>query len=236
MVAVCAWGVRSGLAERRDQLVDGAGSVTKIPLLVIVLSVVLAVVGLGVPRVMAQFNAAPPQPVGYTHMTHVKQLGLDCTFCHRNVTKGANASIPAVGQCMFCHRVVNKDNPMVSEAKAVEIEKVRQAFETNQPIDWVRVHRVPDHVRFVHAPHIEALWQPGQPIRQACATCHGDVQEMGIPQQVRPLNMGDCLNCHRQYAGQVAGASAAPGGAAAPSGAAQQRVLKPPTDCMTCHK
>lgn len=183
---------------------------TKIPLLVVIVAVVLAVVGLGVPRVMAQFSGAPAQPVGYTHLTHVKQLGLDCTFCHRNVAKGTNASIPAVGQCMFCHRVVNKDHPNVNPAKGVEIEKVRQAFEKNEPINWVRVHRVPDHVRFVHESHVRRFLQPGMNIAEVCALCHGQVAEMGSAQQVRSLNMGDCLNCHRQN--------------------------NAPTDCTTCHK
>lgn len=201
---------------------------TKIPLIIVVVAAVLAVVGLGVPRVMAQFSGHPAQPVGYTHMTHVKQLGLDCTFCHRNVTKGSNASIPAVGQCIFCHRVVNKDNPSVTDAvKQGEIEKVRQAFEKNEPINWVRVHRMPDHVRFVHEAHVRFLsvntpndpvgdslrggtLSPGAPMPQVCATCHGQVPEMGTAQQVRSLNMGDCLSCHRQN--------------------------NAPTDCTTCHK
>ena len=194
----------------------------------IIAAVLVAVVGLGAPRVMAQFSGTQVQPVGFTHVTHVKQLGLDCTFCHRNVNKGSNASIPAVGQCIFCHRVVNKDNPkVVDPAKGVEIEKVRQAFENNGPINWMRVHRVPDHVRFIHESHVRFLsahtpndpvgdalrggtLSPGAPIPQVCATCHGQVVEMGGASQVRALGMGDCVSCHRQN--------------------------DAPTDCTTCHK
>jgi len=91
-------------AERRGEPIDGAVSVRTVSLLVIFVVVLIAVAALAAPTVMAQFSGAPAQPVGFTHVTHVKQLGLDCTFCHRNVARGNNASIPAVGQCMFCHR------------------------------------------------------------------------------------------------------------------------------------
>lgn len=176
---------------------------SKIPLLIIVAAVLLGVAVVGAPLAGGAVASGPQQPVEFTHLTHAKNLGLECAFCHRNVEKGASASVPAVGQCMFCHKVVNKDNPQVSAAKGQEIEKVRQAFEKGEPINWVRVHRVPDHVRFVHEAHIQAGFQ--------CQTCHGDkIAESTRVAQVRALNMGDCVNCHRQ------------------NGA--------PTDCTICHK
>lgn len=175
---------------------------SKLPLLVIAAFVMLGVLVLAVPLAGAAATTGPDQPVGFTHVTHAGTLGIQCEFCHRNVDKGANASVPAVGQCMFCHKVVNGDNSAVSAEKAQEIEKVRAAFNNNEPINWVRVHRVPDHVRFVHEAHIQAGFQ--------CSQCHGDVAGMDKVKQVRSLNMGDCLGCHREN--------------------------NAPTDCTICHK
>lgn len=181
---------------------------SKIPLLIIVVAVLLGVAALAVPLAGASgTSSGPEQPVAFTHLTHAGNLGIQCEFCHRNVDKGANASVPAVGQCMFCHKVVNNDNTQLMQesggsARAQEIQKVRDAFTSNTPINWVRVHRVPDHVRFVHEAHIKAGFQ--------CSTCHGDIQSMERVHQVRALNMGDCLGCHREN--------------------------NAPTDCSICHK
>lgn len=175
---------------------------SKIPLLVIAAFVLMGVAVLAVPLAGAASTSGPDQPVAFTHLTHATTLGLQCEFCHRNVATGANASVPAVGQCMFCHKVVNGDNPTVQPAKVAEIQKVVDAYNNNAPVNWVRVHRVPDHVRFVHEAHIQAGFQ--------CATCHGDVPNMDKVRQVRSLNMGDCLACHRQN--------------------------NAPTDCTICHK
>ena len=179
------------------------------------------------------FNEGPDQPIAFPHTTHVEELGLDCTFCHRNVAKGASASIPAVGLCMTCHQNLGDDKP--------EVEKLRLAFEENRPIDWVRVHRLPDHVQFVHSAHIQrfsgtktvvdSISDPATQIRlddarkispdasegqvidvaasSVCVICHGDVGSMEKVKQVRPLKMGDCVDCHRDNAA--------------------------PTDCTTCH-
>lgn len=148
--------------------------------------ILLAIIGGGT-VVANQLNQGPEQPIGFTHFTHASTLQLDCTFCHRNVDKGSNASVPAVEQCMFCHRVVEEGG---RPGSAAEIAKVREAFQNGEPIDWIRVHRVPDHVRFVHSAHIKA--------GVSCATCHGAVEQTTRVAQVRPLKMGDCVSCHRQ--------------------------------------
>ena len=99
-----------------------------------------------------------------------------------------NAGYPDVQQCMFCHVAVGQGTD--------EIEKVRQAWVSQTPIDWVRVHRMPDHVHFVHEAHLRAVDRNGNAI--TCATCHGDVgNKSGSVVQVRALNMGDCVSCHR---------------------------------------
>ena len=152
---------------------------------VIVAIVVLVAAFAGSQVVLAQLNQAPEQPIGFTHKTHAGDFGVECAFCHRNVEKGANASVPAVRQCMFCHSVVKGESAQAQK----EIAKVRAAFENEQPIDWMRVHRVPDTVRFIHGAHIRAGF--------TCATCHGDVASMTKVEQVRKLKMGDCVSCHR---------------------------------------
>lgn len=148
------------------------------------------------------FDDGPAQPIAFPHTTHVQELELDCTFCHRNVTEGDAATIPAVGLCITCHKTVGEDSP--------EIEKLRDAFSAGQPIDWVRVHRVPDHVQFTHEPHIRFFSEKDNiAASQVCTVCHGEVGDMEVVRQVRSLKMGDCVGCHREN--------------------------DAPTDCATCH-
>ncbi len=131
-------------------------------------------------------RSGPAQPIAFSHVPHIQNDSIDCTFCHRNVTKGAAATVPAVEQCMFCHKVVGEQSGVTTAA----IKDVQNAWLNKQVIDWVRVHRMPDHVRFLHEPHIRAGFE--------CATCHGDVGNMKQVSQYRILNMGDCIGCHRQ--------------------------------------
>lgn len=136
----------------------------------------------------------PIQPIPFDHTRHAGELGIPCEFCHRGVETQAAATIPSVEQCMFCHRVVGKDNP--------EVQALVAHWEQNEAIEWVRVHRLPDQVRFVHEAHIRA--------GLACSTCHGDVQTMKVVKQAVNLNMGMCMNCHRERGASL--------------------------DCATCHK
>jgi hypothetical protein len=147
------------------------------------------------------FNEGPDQPVAYPHPPHVQNLGLDCTFCHRTVATEPAASIPPVGLCMTCHQVMGDGRP--------EVEKLRAIAASGQPINWRRVHRMPDHVQFVHDAHVRFFSQDGRTTAEVCAICHGDVGSMTKVRQVRSLKMGDCVDCHRQN--------------------------NAPTDCFTCH-
>ena len=151
-------------------------------------------------------DEGPDQPIDFPHTTHVQELGLDCTFCHREVTKSAQATIPSVGLCMTCHQAVAGS----TESAQAEIKKLRDAFSDGDAIDWLRVHRVPDHVHFVHEAHIKFFSErDGVEASAVCSTCHGDVGSMEKVRQVRTLKMSDCVDCHRD------------------NGA--------PTDCTTCH-
>ena len=120
------------------------------------------------------------------------------SFCHRTVSTDEAASIPAVQQCLFCHDFGKIDGSLAdNDAAEAEITKLRAAFygsddgsEAPAAIDWARVHRLPDHVQFIHQPHITA--------GLSCSTCHGNIAEMEVVKQVRDLKMRDCVNCHRE--------------------------------------
>ncbi|MBI4308344.1 MAG: cytochrome c3 family protein [Chloroflexi bacterium] len=169
-----------------------------LPILGVAIPLIILGGAIGVSRVAAQVAAGPVQPIFFQHSVHAGTLQIQCTFCHRNAEQGAAATVPAVEQCMFCHNVAGKALP--------EVQKVLAAWadgdpQKQTPIDWIRVHRVPDHVKFAHEPHIRAGFE--------CSTCHGAVETMDQVRQVRPLNMSDCVTCHRQN--------------------------DAPTDCVTCH-
>lgn len=174
---------------------------------------------------------APPQPIAFPHTVHAGSpeqggMGIQCEFCHRNVTKGAAATVPAVEQCLFCHKTATGQ----TDSAKVEIAKIREGitdgppgspptvdWDKVKPINWERVHRLPDHVRFVHEAHVRfftegATPETQLPVAQVCSKCHGDVASMTEvqPQARQSLKMGTCLDCHRQN--------------------------NVPTDCTVCHQ
>ena len=140
----------------------------------------------GQPPPVLGFGDGPEQPVAFPHTAHVAEAGIDCQFCHRTVNTDEAASIPPVEQCLFCHNFGKIDGSETSPEAEAEIAEFIEGLE---PINWVRVHRMPDHVQFLHAPHIQ------QGI--TCSTCHGDVGSMEVVRQVRSLKMADCVDCHR---------------------------------------
>jgi len=123
----------------------------------------------------------PQQPVPFSHKLHVGELGIKCVYCHAGVERSAHSPIPTVSTCMGCHLVVKAESPRLA--------LVREAYETGKPLEWRRVHKLPDYVHFSHARHIRAGID--------CASCHGPVERMGVVSQVAPMHMGWCLNCHR---------------------------------------
>jgi len=149
----------------------------------VALSGSVLVVSVAAPLLLAgQRGPALRQPIAFEHLTHVRTVGMECAFCHRSASTGVSAGMPDLQQCMGCHIVVGQGVP--------EIEKVRQAWVDQQPLQWLRVHRLPDHTRFSHAAHAQAGVE--------CTTCHGDVGNMRQVTQVRSLAMADCVACHRQ--------------------------------------
>ena len=120
------------------------------------------------------------QPIAFSHSHHVTEVGIDCQFCHAYARRGPVAGIPSVQRCAGCHQVVLSEQP--------EILRVLEYWENEEPIPWVRVHDLPDHVRFTHKAHLRA--------GVGCETCHGDVAGMEAAVQVESLSMGWCVSCH----------------------------------------
>ena len=130
-----------------------------------------------------QQGYAPKQPIAYSHKLHAGQYKIDCNYCHTGVNKGKSAHIPSANICMNCHGVIKKESP--------EIQKIYAAIEQNRPIEWVRVHNLPDFAYFNHAQHVNVG-------NVQCQTCHGQIEKMEVVEQRSSLTMGWCIDCHRK--------------------------------------
>src|SRR6516164_184599 len=139
-------------------------------------------------------RSAPQQPIAFTHKVHLAK-GIECVGCHQGVEQGPDAELPSVRLCMTCHLAIATDRP--------EIKKVAAYFQRGEEIPWQRIYGYypSAHVRFNHAPHIRAGVN--------CATCHGDMTHQTVAIRAVDLDMGYCLNCHKQKEASV--------------------------DCVTCH-
>ena len=139
---------------------------------------------------MAQFTRSPyntlafeprEQPVQFSHKHHVGDDGIDCRYCHTSVETSASAGIPPTQTCMNCHSQIWADSPY--------LEPVRESWRTGRPIQWTRVHDLPDYVYFNHSIHVAK--------GVGCSTCHGQVDEMPAVYQAASLQMEWCIACHR---------------------------------------
>lgn len=129
------------------------------------------------------------QPIAFPHDIHAGaeegQNQIDCQYCHFSADRSVDAGIPAVSDCMGCHLVIpGRNDPE-------EVQKLREYSQNEEPIPWVRIYKVADHVHFPHMRHVTAGVE--------CQTCHGEVQEMEVIEDVaQPLTMGWCVSCHRE--------------------------------------
>jgi len=123
----------------------------------------------------------PKQPVPYSHKLHAGDLGLDCRYCHSQVETSAAAGVPPTQTCMNCHKLILPESE--------KLLLVRESWSKRLPIQWVRVHDLPDFVYFDHSVHLNA--------GVGCASCHGNVAQMEVVTQKEPLSMSWCLDCHR---------------------------------------
>src|SRR4051794_11471619 len=121
-------------------------------------------------------NVPVVQPIPFSHEHHVQQLGLDCRYCHTSVETSSFAGVPPTETCMTCHSQIWNTSPMLAP--------VRDSFQTGVPIQWNRVHELPDFVYFNHSIHVNK--------GIGCSSCHGRVDEMPLTYKVTSLSMNWC--------------------------------------------
>lgn len=164
---------------------------------------------------------APVQPIHYSHKIHAGDNKIECKYCHSSARVSKHSGIPSLNVCMNCHKSIYeyKGNPegpsqedlangYTNEFYTGEIKKLYKAVgwdEENQkytgesqPVEWVRIHNLPDFAYFNHSQHVSVAGIE-------CQTCHGPVEEMEIMYQYSPLTMGWCINCHRETNVKVEG-------------------------------
>jgi len=188
---------KQDLSDDDKEFVSQKTDVTKIfksdAFIIVVTALVIALVAKtaidGLYSVGVQQGYAPAQPIAFSHALHAGQYEIACQYCHTGVEIGKSANIPSANICMNCHTHIQ--NVGGKEGVSPEIQKIYNAVETNQPIEWVRVHNLPDLAYFNHAQHVAVGGIE-------CQTCHGPIQEMEVVGQHSSLTMGWCIDCHRQ--------------------------------------
>ncbi len=171
---------------------------------------------------------APEQPVEYSHALHAGKLGIDCRYCHTTVEISAQASLPPTQTCMNCHQQIRADSR--------KLIPIKQSHATGMPVEWIRVHDLPDYVYFNHSAHVSR--------GIGCVSCHGRVDKMEVVYQDQLLSMGWCLDCHRnpekhlreqEFITQL---DWTPGEDQITYGLRikEQNNINPSTDCSTCHR
>jgi hypothetical protein len=188
-------------------------------------------------------DRALEQPIPFSHYLHAKKNKMDCEYCHTAARKTIHGGAPTVDTCMNCHRFVKTGSP--------HVKKIKAAYDAGEPIQWQKVHDLPDYVYFAHNRHVNAGVQ--------CTECHGQVQLQGQPSMVKQkvkdeeghyvkddeghykeeevltveavmvrettLQMGWCLDCHAQHPSIDKNYGDQAG--------LRRAELK---DCWTCHK
>lgn len=163
----------------------------------------------GMNEVGVQKGYSPTQPINYSHKLHAGKLQIDCKYCHSTAEKSKQASIPSANTCMNCHKYITLRDRYDGKVSP-EIDKIYKAIgwdaENNayipgykqKPIEWVRIHNLPDLAYFNHSQHVVAG-------KVECQTCHGPIQEMDKVAQFASLQMDWCINCHKERAIDLAG-------------------------------
>ena len=171
---------------------------------------------------------APVQPVPYSHALHAGELGLDCRYCHTAVEEGPHATLPPTQTCMNCHANIR--------ALSEKLTAVRESYATGLPIEWVRVHDLPDYAFFNHSAHVRR--------GVGCVSCHGRVDKMDVVYQAETLSMSWCLDCHRnpephlRPLDKITAMDWIPSEEPQNLGARlrEERDIHPSEDCSTCHR
>lgn len=178
----------------------------------------------------------PAQPIAFSHRLHAGEMGMQCLYCHSGAEKSRHAGIPSAGTCMNCHRFVTTTFGAIREEDEIakkekrdprplvssEVQKIYDAMGLDEtrnpdparqqkPIEWIKVHNLPDFVYFNHSRHVTA--------GVACQKCHGPVETMERVVQVGDLSMGWCVNCHRDVN----------------ANGLNGKIVKAAIDCAGCH-
>ncbi len=157
----------------------------------------------------------PEQPIYFAHSVHAGINQVNCLYCHSAATESKHSNIPSVNVCMNCHMGINEyaKGPKLYREDGTEVDgtaEIQKLYQyagwdpeakkytgNGKPIEWIRIHNLPDHVYFNHAQHVNAG-------KVQCQTCHGEIQKMGEVYQFSDLSMGWCVNCHRETKVQFA--------------------------------
>jgi len=187
-----------------DDAIGYANWFSKNKTAIVIVAIIGGVIGVnylwaGMTSIGVDQNYQPKQPIAFSHELHAGQNEIDCNYCHSSARHSAMSGIPSANVCMNCHMYI-QEGP---EYGTTEIQKIYDAvgwdpskmaykedYET-KPIEWVRIHNLPDLAYFNHSQHVVA----GQ---VECQTCHGPIEEMKEVYQYSPLTMGWCINCHRE--------------------------------------
>lgn len=178
----------------------------------------------------------PVQPIAYSHRLHAGELQIDCLYCHFGAKESRHAGVPPTQVCMNCHGLVTaswgavreederaqEEGRETREVLSPEIQRIYSAMGLNdqrqpdpaqsaRPVEWIKVHNLPDFVYFDHRPHVA--------VGVRCQTCHGPVETMERVRQAESLSMGWCVNCHRETTRT----------------GVNGRLANPSVDCTTCH-
>jgi mono/diheme cytochrome c family protein len=159
----------------------------------IVVSVVFKTTIDGLYSIGVQQDYQPKQPIAFSHKLHAGSYEIDCKYCHTGVLKGKQANIPSPNICMNCHTQIKQESTEIQKIYAAIGYDSKTASYTGKqkPIEWVRIHNLPDLAYFNHAQHVNVGGIE-------CQTCHGPVQEMEVVKQYSLLTMGWCIDCHRK--------------------------------------
>ncbi len=139
----------------------------------------------------------PNQPIPFSHAHHAGEYEIACLYCHGGTDRSQAAGVPSVELCMGCHEHFPAE---YDELEGIRI--LKQYWKEREPIPWVQIHRVPEHVQFRHNRHVQAGVD--------CTQCHGNVAQehklyldtdyiwwKASVTPTQPLMMGWCIDCHR---------------------------------------
>jgi hypothetical protein len=170
----------------------------------------------------------PVQPVPFSHKLHNDDLGIDCRYCHNFVEVSPVANVPPTQTCLNCHNIIKRDSEKLTEIMESWMEK--------KPMQWIRVHKLPDYVYFDHRIHLRA--------GVGCYSCHGNINQLEAVKQNKPLSMSWCLDCHRDPDLHLRPVSEITNMYWTPPDnqlefaeeTRKERGINPGTDCSACHR